>query len=49
MRAVIEELSWHDVATIVAIGPVRNASVTRFEAGPSGLRLTAYNAVDHLS
>ncbi len=49
VRGVIENL---DAAAIEAVeraaGGIRNASVTRFTAGPAGLQLVAYNTVDHL-
>jgi probable phosphoglycerate mutase len=48
MRYVIERLTWHEVAAIVAQGPVLNASVTRFDGSSGRLVLAGYNTVDHL-
>jgi broad specificity phosphatase PhoE len=48
MRAVVEGLGWDDVAAIVSAGPVRNASVTRFDGASGRLLLDYYNNVDHL-
>ena len=48
MRYVIERLTWHEVAAIVAQGPVLNASVTRFDGSSGRLVLAEYNTVDHL-
>ena len=48
MRAVIEHLDWNEVAKIEAAGPVRNASVTRFDGSSGRLALDVYNSVDHL-
>ncbi len=48
MRAVVEGLDWDDVAAIEAAGPVRNASVTRFDGASGRLVLDCYNNVDHL-
>jgi probable phosphoglycerate mutase len=49
MRYVIEQLTWDEVAAIVADGPVLNASVTRFDGSSGRLVLAGYNTVDHLS
>jgi broad specificity phosphatase PhoE len=48
MRAVIEQLNWDAVAAVAASGPVRNASITRFDGTSGRLVLDGYNAVDHL-
>lgn len=48
LRAVIEGLTFDQVAGIVADGPVRNASITRFVNSDGGLRLVDYNVVTHL-
>jgi 2,3-bisphosphoglycerate-dependent phosphoglycerate mutase len=48
MRAVIEGLSWDEVAEVQAAGGVRNASVTRFDGRSGRLVLDRYNSVDHL-
>lgn len=47
-RAVIEGLDWDAVTAIVAKGPVRNASVTRFDGSSGRLLLAEYNSVEHL-
>jgi 2,3-bisphosphoglycerate-dependent phosphoglycerate mutase len=49
MRAVIENLDWDAVAAVAASGPVRNASITRFDGSSGRLVLAGYNAVEHLS
>ena len=48
MRAVIEQLDWDAVAAVAAAGPVRNASITRFDGSSGRLVLDGYNTVDHL-
>jgi broad specificity phosphatase PhoE len=48
MRAVIEDLDWDAVAAVAARGPVRNASITRFDGTSGRLVLDGYNTVDHL-
>jgi broad specificity phosphatase PhoE len=49
MRYVIEGLDWDGIAAIVAqAGPVRNASITRFDGSSGRLLLDRYNSVDHL-
>jgi broad specificity phosphatase PhoE len=48
MRAVIEQLDWDAVAAIARSGPVRNASITRFDGSSGRLVLDGYNTVDHL-
>jgi broad specificity phosphatase PhoE len=49
MRYVIEGLDWDRIAAIVAEhGPVRNASITRFDGSSGSLVLDRYNSVDHL-
>jgi probable phosphoglycerate mutase len=47
-RAVIEQLDWDAVAAVAASGPVRNASITRFDGSSGRLVLDGYNTVDHL-
>jgi broad specificity phosphatase PhoE len=47
-RAVIEQLDWDAVAAVAASGPVRNASITRFNGSSGQLVLDGYNRVDHL-
>jgi broad specificity phosphatase PhoE len=49
MRAVIEGLDLEQVAQVAASGPVRNASISRFDGSSGVLRLDHYNSVDHLS
>jgi probable phosphoglycerate mutase len=50
LRAVIEGLDRAGVDAVeIAAGAVRNASVTRFVADHTALRLAAYNTVDHLA
>lgn len=44
-RYVIEALSLDALRQIMASGPVRNASVTRWVGGPDGLRLCEYDQV----
>ncbi|BCJ50913.1 phosphoglycerate mutase [Actinoplanes sp. NBRC 14428] len=48
MRAVIEELDWDGVEAAAGAGPVRNASITRFDGSSGRLVLDGYNLVDHL-
>jgi probable phosphoglycerate mutase len=48
MRAVIEQLDWDAVARVAASGPIRNASITRFDGTSGRLVLDGYNTVDHL-
>jgi hypothetical protein len=49
VRAGVEQLTPAAITAVqAAAGPVRNASVTRFLAGPHGLRLAEYNSVAHL-
>jgi len=48
LRCVIDGLTFDDLEEIVAAGPVRNASITRFEGADGRLRLVEYNAVGHL-
>jgi probable phosphoglycerate mutase len=48
MRAVIEQLDWNAVAEVAAKGPVRNASITRFDGTSGRLVLDGYNTVEHL-
>jgi 2,3-bisphosphoglycerate-dependent phosphoglycerate mutase len=48
MRAVIHQLDWDAVAAVAAFGPVRNASITRFDGSTGCLVLDGYNTVDHL-
>jgi 2,3-bisphosphoglycerate-dependent phosphoglycerate mutase len=48
MRAVIEQLDWDAVTAIAASGPIRNASITRFDGASGQLVLDGYNTVDHL-
>jgi broad specificity phosphatase PhoE len=48
MRAVIERLDWDAVAAIARSGPVRNASITRFDGTSGRLVLDGYNTVEHL-
>jgi broad specificity phosphatase PhoE len=48
MRAVIEQLDWDAVAAVAASGPIRNASITRFDGTSGRLVLDGYNTVDHL-
>jgi probable phosphoglycerate mutase len=48
IRAVIEDLDWDAVAAVAASGPVRNASITRFDGTSGRLVLDGYNTVDHL-
>jgi 2,3-bisphosphoglycerate-dependent phosphoglycerate mutase len=48
MRAVIEDLDWDAVAAVAAGGPIRNASITRFDGSSGRLVLDGYNTVDHL-
>ncbi|MBC6462071.1 histidine phosphatase family protein [Actinomadura sp. HBU206391] len=45
LRHVIDGLSIHDLQRVVAAGPVRNASVTRWARDTGGLRLLEYNTV----
>ena len=47
-RAVIEQLDWDAVAAVAASGPVRNASITRFDGSSGRLVLDGWNTVDHL-
>ncbi|MGY1618976.1 histidine phosphatase family protein [Geodermatophilus sp. SYSU D00691] len=47
-RYVLEDLSEQDVLAIDAAERVANTSLTRYETGDGGLRLVAFNAVDHL-
>jgi probable phosphoglycerate mutase len=47
-RAVIEQLDWDAVAAVAASGPVRNASITRFDGSSGRLVLDGYNIVEHL-
>ena len=49
MRAVIERLDWDAVAAVARSGPVRNASITRFDGSSGRLVLAGYNTVDHLA
>jgi broad specificity phosphatase PhoE len=50
LRGVIEGLDHDGLAAVQArSGSVRNASVSRFVAGPGGLRVAEYNTVGHLS
>jgi probable phosphoglycerate mutase len=48
MRAVIERLDWNAVAAVAKSGPVRNASITRFDGSSGRLVLDGYNTVAHL-
>ncbi|MFI5492174.1 histidine phosphatase family protein [Actinoplanes sp. NPDC051859] len=48
MRYVIEGLDWDGVAAVAQVGPVRNASITRFDGSSGRLMLQGYNSVDHL-
>jgi probable phosphoglycerate mutase len=48
MRSVIEDLTWDEVAALAALGSVRNASISRFEARSGRLVRTQYNSVTHL-
>ena len=47
-RAVIEGLDWDAVAAVAGSGPVRNASITRFDGSSGRLVLDGYNTVEHL-
>jgi 2,3-bisphosphoglycerate-dependent phosphoglycerate mutase len=47
-RAVLERLDWDAVAAVAASGPVRNASITRFDGSSGRLVLDGYNTVEHL-
>ncbi|ROP29082.1 histidine phosphatase family protein [Couchioplanes caeruleus] len=49
MRFVIEGLDWDGVAAVADAGPVRNASITRFDGSSGRLVLAGYNTVDHLA
>jgi probable phosphoglycerate mutase len=50
MRYVIEGLDWATLDALVAeTGPVRNASITRFDGSSGRLVLDGYNSVEHLS
>jgi probable phosphoglycerate mutase len=49
MRCVIEGLDWAALDAVVAEnGPVRNASITRFDGSSGRLVLDGYNSVAHL-
>jgi broad specificity phosphatase PhoE len=49
LRYVIEGLDWAALDAVVAqAGPVRNASITRFDGAGGTLVLDRYNAVEHL-
>lgn len=48
MRALIEGLSWDEVAAVANSGHVLNASITRFDGESGRLVLDGYNTVDHL-
>jgi 2,3-bisphosphoglycerate-dependent phosphoglycerate mutase len=48
MRYVIEGLDFDGAAAVAATGPVRNASITRFDGSSGRLVLDRYNTVDHL-
>jgi broad specificity phosphatase PhoE len=48
LRYVIERLTFDDVVAIMHDGPVKNASLTRFDGSSGRLQLVEYNAVDHL-
>jgi 2,3-bisphosphoglycerate-dependent phosphoglycerate mutase len=47
-RAVLEQLDGDAVAAVARSGPVRNASITRFDGSSGRLVLDGYNTVDHL-
>ncbi|MEV6601167.1 histidine phosphatase family protein [Actinoplanes sp. NPDC051346] len=49
MRSVIEGLDWEAVAAVADAGPVRNASITRFDGSSGRLVLDGYNTVEHLA
>ena len=46
---VVERLPVSDLAAVVAAGPVRNGSVTRFRQSGGRMRLVAYNDTTHLT
>ncbi|MEU4219488.1 histidine phosphatase family protein [Actinoplanes sp. NPDC026623] len=49
MRCVLEGLDWAALDAVVAEnGPVRNASITRFDGSSGRLVLDSYNSVGHL-
>ncbi|WP_033337812.1 histidine phosphatase family protein [Catenuloplanes japonicus] len=48
LRLLIEDLTFDDIAGIIAAGPVANTSLTRYVARDGKLTLAEYNGVSHL-